>query len=50
MEFRTASVISTGLHAAVLLWAVVSFSSKTFEVTPAESLPVDLMSEKISRP
>jgi len=46
MEFRTASVISTGLHAAVLLWAVVSFSSKTFEVTPAESLPVDLMSEK----
>jgi colicin import membrane protein len=46
MEFRTASVISTGLHAAVLLWAVVSFSGKTFEVTPAESLPVDLMSEK----
>jgi colicin import membrane protein len=46
MEFRTASVISTGLHAAVLLWAVVSFGGKTFEVTPAESLPVDLMSEK----
>ena len=43
---RTASAISTGLHAAVLLWALVSFSGKTFEVTPAESLPVDLVSDK----
>jgi outer membrane biosynthesis protein TonB len=43
---RTASAISTGLHAAVLLWALVSFSGKTFEITPAESLPVDLVSEK----
>jgi outer membrane biosynthesis protein TonB len=46
MEFKTASVISTGLHAAVLLWALVSFTGKTFEVTPAESLPVDLISDK----
>jgi colicin import membrane protein len=43
---KTASAISTGLHAAVLLWALVSFSGKTFEVTPAESLPVDLVSDK----
>jgi len=43
---KTASAISTGLHAAVLLWALVSFSGKTFEVTPAESLPVDLVGEK----
>jgi outer membrane biosynthesis protein TonB len=43
---RTASAISTGLHAAVLLWAVVSFTGETFKVTPAESLPVDLISEK----
>ena len=40
---KTASAISTALHAAVLLWALVSFSGKTFEVTPAESLPVDLV-------
>jgi colicin import membrane protein len=40
---KTASAISTALHAGVLLWALVSFSSKTFEVTPAESLPVDLV-------
>ena len=46
MQMRTASGISIGLHAAVLLWALVSFSGKTFEVTPAESLPVDLVSEK----
>ncbi len=46
MEMKTASVISTGLHAAVLLWAVVSFTGESFQVTPAESLPVDLVSEK----
>ena len=43
---RKAAAISTGLHAAVLLWALVSFSGKTFEVTPAESLPVDLINDK----
>src|SRR3989304_1246835 len=43
---RKAAAISTGLHAAVLLWAVISFSGKTFGVTPAESLPVDLINDK----
>ena len=43
---RKAAAISTGLHAAVLLWALVSFSGKTFEVAPAESLPVDLINDK----
>ena len=46
MQFRTASAISTGLHVAVLLWALLSFSSIPFKVTPAESLPVDLISDK----
>lgn len=46
MEMKAASAISTGLHLAVLAFAVVSFSGKTFDVTPAESLPVDLVSEK----
>jgi outer membrane biosynthesis protein TonB len=46
MQMKTASVISTGLHVAVLLWATLSFTGKTFQVTPAESLPVDLVSEK----
>jgi colicin import membrane protein len=46
MEFRAASAISFGLHAAVLLWALVSISSKPLEATPVESLPVDLVSDK----
>ena len=46
MQMRTASGISIGLHAAVLLWAVVSFSGKTFESKPMDSLPVDLINDK----
>jgi colicin import membrane protein len=46
MQMRTASVISTGLHAAVLLFAVVTFTGKSLEATPVEALPVDMVSEK----
>lgn len=46
MEMKTASVISTGLHVAVLVFATLSFTSKSFDVTPAESLPVDFISDK----
>ncbi len=46
MQMKTASVVSTGLHLLVLGWAAVSFTGHTFEVTPAESLPVDLVTEK----
>jgi outer membrane biosynthesis protein TonB len=46
MQMRTASVISTGLHAAVLLLAVVTFTGKSLESTPVEALPVDMVSEK----
>jgi colicin import membrane protein len=46
MQIRTASVISTALHIAVLGWATLSFSGKTFEVTPPESLPVDIITDK----
>ncbi len=46
MKMRTASVISTGLHIAVLAWATFSFTGKTFEATPQDSLPVDLISDK----
>jgi colicin import membrane protein len=42
---KKAAAISAGLHAAVLLWATLSFSSRSFEATPTESLPVDLVSE-----
>lgn len=46
MQMRTASAISVGLHVAVLLWAVVSFSGKALDAKPVESLPVDFISEK----
>jgi len=43
---RKATAISACLHAAVLLWATISFSGKIFDVPPTDSLPVDLVSEK----
>lgn len=46
MQMRTASAISAGLHVAVLLWATLSFTGKSFVTTPAESLPIDLVSDK----
>lgn len=46
MQMKTASVISTVLHVAVLGWATLSLNSKAFEVTPPESLPVDIISDK----
>jgi len=46
MGFRSATAISGGLHAAVLLWALISFSSRPLEATPVDSLPVDLISDK----
>jgi colicin import membrane protein len=46
MEFRVATAVSGALHAAVLLWAMISFSSAPLEATPVESLPVDLISDK----
>jgi outer membrane biosynthesis protein TonB len=46
MQMKTASVISTGLHVAVLLWATLSFTGESFKVPPTESLPVDLVSDK----
>src|SRR6185312_8273691 len=42
---RKATVISAGLHAAVLLWATVSFSSRSMDATPTESLPIDIVTD-----
>lgn len=46
MQFRTASTISAGLHAAVLLWATLTFTGTTLNATPTAALPVDLISAK----
>ena len=37
-------VASVALHVLVIGWGLVSFSSKAFESTPEESLPVDVIS------
>jgi colicin import membrane protein len=42
---RKAAVISVGLHAAVLVWASVSFSGRSTEAIPTEALPIDIVSE-----
>src|SRR2546423_790663 len=41
---RTGLTISASAHAAVLLWAMVSFAPKALNAPPAESMPVDLIS------
>jgi colicin import membrane protein len=43
---KKATAISAGLHAAVLLWATLSFTGKTLEATPVQSMPVDMISDK----
>jgi colicin import membrane protein len=40
---KVASALSVTLHAAVLAWAMLSFSGKSFEVPPVDALPVDLV-------
>jgi len=46
MQMKTASAISVGLHVAVLVWATISITGRSLEAMPAESLPVDLISDK----
>ncbi len=42
---RSSTAISAGLHAAVLLWATLSFSTRSMDAMPAEALPVDIVSD-----
>lgn len=43
-EMKTGTVASLLLHGAVLGWCLISFSGKSMEVPPAESMPVDIIS------
>jgi colicin import membrane protein len=40
---RKATAMSVGLHAAVLVWATISFSGRSMNATPTEALPIDLV-------
>ena len=42
---RTGLTISGVGHAAFLLWSVIAFVAKPYENTPAEAMPVDIISE-----
>jgi outer membrane biosynthesis protein TonB len=41
---KTGLTISASAHAAVLLWALVSFAPKALNAPPTESMPIDLIS------
>ena len=43
---RKATAISGALHAAVLLWATLSYSGRAVEAPPTDALPVEFISEK----
>jgi outer membrane biosynthesis protein TonB len=43
-RMKSGITISTIVHAAILLWALVVFAVKPFNVPPAESMPVDIVS------
>ena len=41
---RIGLTISLVLHAAAMLWGLISFSAKPLEAKPTESLPIELVS------
>ena len=41
---RIGLVTSAVGHGAVLLWSLVSFAARPYDVTPVDSLPVDIVS------
>jgi colicin import membrane protein len=43
---KTGLTISALLHAALLLWGVISFVAKPLEARPNDALPVDIISDK----
>src|ERR1700674_5576188 len=43
-RMKRSLIISAVLHAAVLLWCLVSFAAKPYEAGPQDSLPVDIIS------
>lgn len=45
-EMKTGLAISALLHAALLLWGVISFAARPLEAAPTDALPVDIISDK----
>ena len=45
-EMKTGLTISAMIHAALLLWGIISFAAKPLEAKPNDALPVDIISDK----
>jgi outer membrane biosynthesis protein TonB len=45
-EMKTGLTISAMIHAALLLWGVISFAARPLEAKPNDALPVDIISDK----
>lgn len=45
-EMKTGLTISVLVHAALLLWGLISFAARPLEAKPTEGLPVDIVSDK----
>ena len=45
-EMKTGLTISALVHAALLLWGLISFAARPLEATPTDALPVDIISDK----
>ena len=44
-EMKTGLAISALVHAALLLWGLISFAARPLEAKPTEGLPVDIISD-----
>jgi outer membrane biosynthesis protein TonB len=45
-EMKTGLTISALIHAALLLWGVISFAARPLEAKPNDALPIDIISDK----
>jgi outer membrane biosynthesis protein TonB len=45
-EMKTGLAISAVVHAALLLWGLISFAAKPLEAKPNDALPIDIISDK----
>ena len=45
-EMKTGLTISALIHAALLLWGLISFAAKPLEAKPNDALPVDIISDQ----
>jgi len=45
-EMKTGLAISALVHAALLVWGLISFAARPLEARPTDALPVDIISDK----